>query len=134
MSIPARSCTLRSHLGADRSASSLPTLHFALLDGDPAASGVEPTTAGGYARVAVANDAALWGALAVNAVAASNVVAVTWPALTGLWSQPTLTHWAIYDNATGGTLWYSGQLAAPLVVTGAGDVPRIPVGALTVEV
>jgi len=134
MSVKARNLSLRSHFGADRHPSlSLPIFHFALFAGDPTVAGVEPNGSAGYARAAVANDAALWGALDGTAIQAFSAVDIVWPAATGLYSTTgPLDHWAIFDNATGGTLWYSAPLTAPIQVTGAGDVPRIPAGALSV--
>lgn len=132
-----KSATLRGHFGASRHATlSLPTLYVALFNGDPLAAGVEPTTAGGYARVAKANDATLWGTIAAGAVSCSNSGAsgaITWPALTALWSVAQVTHWAIFDNSAGGVMWYSGQLSAPIVPTGVGDVPRVPAGSFNIS-
>lgn len=132
-----KSLTLRSHFGADRHPTlGLGTLYFALFNGDPLAAGVEPTSAGGYGRVAKANDATLWGTIAAGAVSASNsgtAGGIEWPALTALWSQAQVTHWAIFDNSAGGAMWYSGQLSAPIVPTGVGDVPRIPAGSFTIN-
>jgi hypothetical protein len=133
-----RNATLRSHFGADRHASlSLGTLYFALFNGDPLAAGVEPTSAGGYARVAKTNDATLWGTIAAGAVSAFNSGTagdIAWPAASGVYSQASLTHWAIFDNSAGGVMRYSGKLSAAIAVTGAGDVPRIPAGAFSVGV
>lgn len=131
-----KSLTLLTHFGASRHPTlALGTLYFALFNGDPTVAGVEPSSVGGYARVAKANDATTWGTIAAGAMNASNSGAsgdVTWPALTALWSQLTVTHWGVFDNSTGGTLWYSGQLTSPVTPTGAGDVPRIPAGSLNV--
>jgi hypothetical protein len=138
MTVLERNLTLRAHFGADRLAGlSLGTLYFALFNGDPLAAGVEPTAAGGYARVAKANDATLWGTIAAGAVSAFNsgtAGEVLWPAASGLYSVAQMTHWAVFDNSAGGALWYSGKLTTAIVVTGAGDVPRIPAGAFSVGV
>lgn len=131
-----RNATLRAHFGAGRAATSLATLYFALFNGDPLAAGVEPTAAGGYARVAKANDATLWGTIGAGSTSATNAGAsgeLLWPALTALWSQAQVTHWAIFDNSTGGAVWYSGALSSPIVPTGAGDVPRIPAGSFSIN-
>lgn len=136
MTTPQRNTTLRAHFGDDRSAAALPVLYFALFNGDPAAGGVEPTSAGGYARVAKNNTAATFGTIAATALTASNSGAsgeITWPALTALWSQNQVTHWAIFDNSAGGVRWYSGKLTSPIVPTGVGDVPRIPAGSFQIN-
>lgn len=133
MTVAERNATLRSHFGADRGPASLPTLYFALFNGDPIASGVEPDSTGGYARVAKTNDATLWGTITSSAVQVSNAADIAWPAATGVYSQAQLTHFAVYDNSTGGTLWYSGKLTNPIAVSGAGDVPRLPAGSFIVR-
>jgi hypothetical protein len=132
MTVAARNLSLRSHFGADRHPTlSLGTLYFALFNGDPVGAGVEEAGTGGYVRVAKTNDATLWGTLSGSAVQAANTGTageILWPAATGLYAQPQLTHWAIFDNSSTGVLWYSGLLTAPLVITGVGDIPRIPAG------
>lgn len=138
MTVLERNATLRAHFGADRHATlSLGTLYVALFNGDPLGAGVEPDGTGGYARVAKANDATLWGTIAAGATSAANsgtAGEILWPAASGLYSVPGMTHWAVFDNSAGGVLWYSGALTAQVVVTGAGDVPRIPAGAFLVGV
>jgi hypothetical protein len=133
MSNAARRLSLRAHLGPDKHADALGTLYFALFKGDPFGAGIEPTSTGAYARVAVLNDATMWGTIAAGQVSVSSAAAVTWPAATGLWSiTDGLTHWAVFDNSTGGNLWYGGPLTTPITVTGATDQPRIPAGSLSV--
>lgn len=134
MSTAARRLSLRAHLGPNKHADALATLYFALFSGDPFGAGTEPTATGGYARVAVANDAAMWGTIAAGQVSVSSAAAVTWPNATGLWSiTGPLTYWAVFDNSTGGVLWYGGPLTSSVTVTGANDQPRIPAGSLTIN-
>ena len=133
-----RNLTLRSHFGADRHPTlSLPTLYFALFKGDPSAGGVEPTAAGGYARVAKANDATLWGTFAASDVQAVNkgsAGTIAFPVATGVWSiTDPLDWWAIFDNAAGGNLRYFGPLTQKITVTGASDQPRLPASTLSVS-
>lgn len=130
--ITARNISIRSHFGADKSSVALPTLYVALFNGNPEGAGVEPTSAGGYARKAVTNDITLWGTISSGAVSVNNAIDIVFAAATAVYSQALLTHWAIYDNSTGGTLVYSGALTTNVTVTGAGDVPRILAGALTI--
>lgn len=130
-----RNIGIRSHFGADKSTLALATLYFALFNGDPEGAGVEPTATGGYARVAKTNDATLWGTIAGTAVQVANSGAsgaLEWPAASGVWSQAQVTHWAVFDNTSGGNLVYSGELASPIAVTGAGDIARIPAGQLVI--
>lgn len=129
-----RNLTLRSHFGADRhSTLSLPILYFALFAGDPAGIGVEPDSTGGYARVAKDNDATLWGTIGSSIVTITNSASgIVWPVATGAYSVGTdeLTHWGIFDNSAGGNLRYFGELTDHILVSGAGDQPRIPVSTL----
>lgn len=130
-----RNLVLRSRFGADRHATlSLPTLHFALFQGDPAGAGVEPTSVGGYARVAKTNDATLWGTIVAGDVLVTNkgtAGLIAFPVATGVYSITTaLDYWAVFDNAAGGVLWYWGALNPTIIVTGAGDQPRLPVNTL----
>lgn len=130
-----RSVSLRSRYGAGKSGVALVTLYIALFDGDPGGIGVEPTSTGSYARVAKTNDATLWGTIAAGDVSAVNVGvsgAIEFPTATALYSTNTLTHFGIYDNAAGGALHTYGELTTPIVITGAGDTPRIPQGALSI--
>lgn len=130
-----RSLALRGTYGADKSGVAPATLYFALLDGSPVAGGVEPSSTGGYARVAKVNDATLWGTIASTATQISNTGSagdITWPTSTGLWSiTAPLTWWAIYDNSAGGNLVAYGEMTTAIQITGSGDTARIPVGALT---
>ena len=128
----ARNISIRSHFGADKGPLALTTMYVALFNGDPEGAGIEPTSAGGYARVAVLNDATLWGTISASAVSVTTVADITFPAASGLYSQAALTHWAIFDNSAGGNLTYSGALTSTVAVTGSGDTPRIPAGALTI--
>lgn len=140
MGVKSRNRSLQAHFGANRNAASgmsEATLYFALFSGDPFGAGTEPTSTGGYARVAKTNDATLWGTIGATDVLVVNNGAsgtIAWPVTSGLYSiTGPLTHWAVFDNSTGGTLLYGGPLTASITVTGAGDVPRIPSGALTVS-
>ena len=127
-----RSLALRGTYGADKSSVAPVTLYFTLLDGSPIAGGVEPTSTGGYARVAKTNDATLWGTIGSGATSITTADDITWPTSTGLWSiTGPLTWWAIYDNASGGNLVAYGQMTTAITITGAGDTARIPAGALT---
>ena len=130
--LKARNISIRSHFGADKGSLALTTLYVALFNGNPEGSGVEPTADGGYGRKAITNDATLWGTISDSAVSVTTATDIVFATATGLYSQPKLTHWAIFDNSTGGTLVYSGPLTAEVSVSGAGDVPRILAGALTI--
>jgi len=70
-------------------------------------SGVE-VTGGAYARVLGAFTAASGGTV-------SNSLDVSFPPATAPWG--TVTHFAIYDDATGGNLLYWAQLTTPKIVS-----------------
>lgn len=112
---------IKFHFGTDHDDDALATCYFALFNGDPTGAGVEPTTAGGYARVGKTNNDTNFPISGATA----SVVDVVFPVTTALWSQTTLTHWAIVDGATGGTIWYSGPLPSNITITGAGEYPTI---------
>jgi hypothetical protein len=106
------------------------THYYALLQsGTPATViGTEPTSTGNYARVAKTNADATYTFAAPQL---ENTAEIRWPQATGLYSITTaLNQWAIYDNASGGTLIAFGQLSTTITVTGAGDEPVIAAGAL----
>lgn len=129
MSTAARRLSLRAHLGANKHADALGTLYVALFRGDPFGSGAEPTSTGNYARVAVPNDATMWGTIAAGQTSVASILAVTFPVATGLYSiTQALDYWAVFDNSSGGVLWYAGTLSSPITVTGANDQPRLPAG------
>ena len=126
---PARRLSLRAQLGPDKHVDALTTLYLALFQGDPFGSGIEPSSVGGYARVAILNNLSLWGTIGAGQVIVSNLVAPTFPVATGVYSITTaLDYWAVLDNAAGGALWYGGPLTPTILVTGAGDQPRLPIG------
>lgn len=133
--IKARNLTLRAHFGADRHPTlSLPTLWFGLYRGNPAAGGVEPNGTGAYTRVSKPNDATLWGTIAAGDVFVTNqgsAGAIEWPSTTGVYSfTEPLTWVGVHDLSSGGVLWYWQELQTPIAVTQAGDIPRLPIGAL----
>lgn len=135
MSTAARNLTLTAHLGAGKHANALGTLYVAAVLGDPRAGAVtEPDSSGGYGRVALANDATTWGTIGTGDVQATAIVDLVWPTATALWSLAEVDHWAVYDLAAGGVLWYSGPLTANIAPTGVGDVPRIPAGQWSITV
>lgn len=86
----------------------------------------------GYARVQVTP--AGWSAPAAGSGAStsSNSNALEFPEATNNWAGP-ITHFGIYDAASGGNLLYHGALASSRTI-GTGDVLRFSAGALAVSV
>lgn len=108
------------------------TLYYALFDGDPEAGGVEPDSTGGYARVAVSNVDANFS---ISGDTVTNVNDIVWPTSTSGYQtgHQILSHWAIYDNSSGGNRLLSGLImvsgtAVTIVVNGSGLVPKILAG------
>ncbi len=84
-------------------------------------SGTE-LTGNGYARVAITFAAASSGSAATNAT-------VTFPTATGSWGS--VSHYGIFDAASGGNLLIHGSFSSAKTI-GTGDVFRINSGDLTV--
>lgn len=126
-----RLAVLKAQFGADRSVLFPATFYFALLK-----DGVEPDSTGNYARVAKVNNGELWNVPAINngtqMLEVSTKVAIEFPVATDPYQLAGLNQWAIYDNNTGGVLWYTGTLTNAMTISGAGDQIRIPAGALTI--
>jgi hypothetical protein len=86
------------------------------------AGGGTEVTGGAYVRMPVT--------FTVVGDNASNVAAVEWPTATASWG--TITHVAVFDALTAGTLIAYAPLAASKVIT-QGDVFRIPLGDLDIN-
>lgn len=84
------------------------------------AGGGTEITGNGYARQSATFN--------VSGNAASNSNTIEFPTATAAWG--TVTHAAVFDASTGGNMITYMALTASKVV-GAGDVIRIPIGALT---
>jgi hypothetical protein len=107
------------------------TVHFALFTGvtDGDANNVTQPSGGGYARVAVTNNATNFPGATSGSGSKSNGTQITFPTASGSWG--TVTHWGVYDAATGGNLLYWGELTTPRAIT-SGDTPRFNVGDFTI--
>jgi hypothetical protein len=98
--------------------------YIGLLTAAPGEAGGGTEVAGGaYVREAAT--------FSVTGNLATNTAAIEWPTAGGAWG--TLTHIAIFDAATSGTmLAYAPLTAAKTIDTG--DVFRIPVGDLDITI
>ena len=102
-----------------------PALYLAVSRADPTEDGSaadEPTT-GGYTRVATTP--ADW---ARTDSTVANAVDMTFPEATGPWGE--LTHFALYDAPSGGSVVMYGSLQEPVEINAA-DTLRFPAGAVT---
>lgn len=76
----------------------------------------------GYARQAITFAAAASASISNNA-------AVEFPSATGSWG--TVSHWAIYDAATGGNQLFHGSFATPKAIA-TGDILKVAASQLTI--
>lgn len=132
LGIPAANATLAG----------ITNLYIGLLTAAPSDSsgGTEVSTTGtGYARVAVANSLANWaGTQAAGSTTSSsgtsgttsNNNAVNFGAPTANWGS--VTHFAIYDAATGGNMLIHGALTTAKTVNNGDAAPSFAAGSLTV--
>lgn len=83
-------------------------------------------TGGSYARAAVTNDATKWDLIAGNI---ENQDAITYATATANWG--TVTHFGIFDAASGGNLLWHGALTSSSTVNNGGTY-RIAVGDISI--
>ena len=90
------------------------TLHIALSTTAPADDGTNITepVGDGYARVAIVSNLTNWPAASGGSI--NNGVAVVFPQATGTWG--TITHFVVYDAASGGNALVIGVLAASKLI------------------
>lgn len=122
-----------------QTAPSTTTLYVALLTAAPSDSGGGTEVSGnGYARVSVTSSLTNWaGTQSTGSTTASsgtggqtsNNGAITFPTPSATWG--TVTHFAIYDAATGGNLLFYGALTIPKTVNQS-DTVSFPAGSLAV--
>jgi len=115
------------------------TLYVGLLTSAPSdAGGGTEVSGGAYARVATASSLANWaGTQAAGSSTASsgtggqtsNNAAITFPTPTAGWG--TVTHFGIYDAASGGNLLFHGALTIAKTINQA-DTVTFPAASLSV--
>jgi len=96
------------------------TVYISLHTGDPGDSGAKEVSGGSYARKAITF-------AAPSGKSTSNNITLEWTNMPAC----TVTHIGLWDAATSGTLWWTGQLTTSKTLQ-AGDAFRIDSGALTV--
>lgn len=100
------------------------SLFIALFTADPGEEGsLGEVAAGGYARVECAN----WAQAANGSKATAQVV--TFPQATDAWG--TITHFGIFDAATGGNFILGGAFTTSKAI-GSGDTVELASGTLVV--
>lgn len=115
------------------------TLYVGLLTAAPSdAGGGTEVTGGSYARVAVTSSLANWaGTQAAASTTASsgtggqtsNNAAITFPTPAATWG--TVTHFGIYDAASGGNLLFWGALTISKTINQA-DTVTFPAASLSI--
>lgn len=102
--------------------------YFALFTAAPSdGGGGTEISGGGYQRKQMANDGSLWSEPADGE--AANAVGIEFTEPTGSWG--TITHFGIFDAASGGNLLRWGALTTPRSIS-TGFVPFFPVGSLVI--
>jgi len=116
-------------------------LYVALFTAAPSdLGGGTEVAGGGYARVNLAPVDTNWkatqggtsGASSGTGGVTSNAVAITFPAPSAPWG--TVTHFAIFDAASGGNLLIWDALTASRSILGGDPAPSFAVDALTITV
>lgn len=117
------------------------TSYIGLLTAAPSdsAAGTE-VTGGSYARVAVTSNATNWNSSDGDNDAASsgtdgtteNDVVVTFPAPTANWGS--VTHFGIYDAASGGNLLIHAALSTAKTINNGDAAPSFAVAALSFQI
>jgi len=104
-----------------------PNIHVALSTADPLddGSGVSEPSGNGYARVETS--ASDWSASSGGSVCNANNI--TFPTASGSWG--TITHFALFDSATGGNMLAFGALNQPKAIGGS-DTGKFDAGALEI--
>jgi len=111
------------------------TVYLGFFTSDPGEGvGGTEATGTGYARTAITNNATNFPAATGSTIGTkSNAVAFTGPtAGVGGWSSgANMTHWALFDAASGGNRMYKGalQIAKPVL---EGDSPSVAIGAIVI--
>ena len=105
-----------------------PTIHVGLSTDDPGddGAGLSEPSGNGYARVATA--AADWNVASGGAL--DNANAIEFAEATGNWG--TMTHFALFDAASGGNLLAHGSLNQSKTIA-SGDTARVVAGDLDVS-
>ncbi len=105
-----------------------PTIYVGLSTADPAddASGLAEPSGNGYARVATSG--ADWNAASGGTI--DNANEITFGQASGSWG--TLTHFALFDAASGGNMLAHGSLSISKTIS-SGDTAKFAAGDLDVS-
>jgi len=122
---------LRKHVFRTGSFTKPAALHVGLFTAAPSdAGGGTEVSGGSYARVARAPLDANWTAPDSTGGVTANAALITFAAPTANWG--TVTHFAIFDAASGGNLITWGALSASRIINNNDAAPEFAIGALVV--
>lgn len=114
----------------------LTNVYIALFNGDPAGTGVEIASTGGYARASVAVSDAAWTAPAADGSYQyiANVNAITYGTPTADWNGGNpVTHFGIMDASSGGNRLESGPLPTARIIQGGDNPAQFPAGSIHIR-
>lgn len=117
---------LLDHVFSKSAGYTQPTLYLAVSTADPTDAGTGTAEPVGNAYARVATVAADW-TRSVSTI--SNATQLSFPEATGTWG--TLTHFALYDAATGGNMIAHAALGTAKAIA-ANETLRFPIGNITV--
>ena len=115
-------------------------VHVGLLTAAPSdTGGGTEATGGSYARVEVTSATTAWNGTHGTTTGASsgtdgtieNAATISFPTPTVSWG--TVTHWGVYDAASGGNLLFYAALTTSKVIN-IGDVVSFAAGALSLQI
>jgi len=107
-------------------------IYIALFTGAPGEAGGGVEVAGGsYARAQLDPDDANWAAPVAGNATTSNLAPVTFPDPSADWGS--VTHWAVMDAATGGTMRKYAALIVPAAIAPPSTNITFAAGALTYQ-
>lgn len=114
-----------------KSAYTPPTIYIALSTADPtdAGTGLAEPSGNNYSRKQTA--ASDWNAATGTApTVTDNATALSFPQASGSWG--TISHFALFDNSSGGNMLAHGALTTPKAI-GSGDTAQFAIGDLDVQ-
>lgn len=99
-------------------------------DASTGSSGGTEVSGTDYARVNVANNTTNFPTISGTNGTKTNANAIAWPTAGGSWG--TVTHYGVFDAATGGNLLFHGSLASAKAI-GTGDAFSVAAGDFTLS-
>jgi hypothetical protein len=124
---------LRNHLFRTATFAKPTVLAIALFTAAPSdAGGGTEVTGGSYARVNVPPLDANWTAVSATDGVTDNAADITFPTPSANWGN--ITHFAIFDNTTGGNMLIWGPLAAAKTVNLGDPAPKFVAGSLDITI